>query len=70
MAEKKSRTGPLKFLRQVRTEANKVTWTTRQETIASTIMVMIMVVIVAAFLFAVDTVWSFLIPLVTGARSI
>ena len=69
MSEKKPRTGPLTFMRQVRAEGNKVTWTSRQETIAATIMVLVMVVIAAAFLFAVDTVWSILIPMITGASS-
>ena len=57
------------FLKQVRAEGNKVTWTTRQETVAATIMVLIMVVIAAAFLFAVDSIWSILIPMITGASS-
>lgn len=68
MSEKKPRTGPFTFLRQVRAEGNKVTWTTRQETLAATVMVLIMVVIAAAFLFAVDAVWGFVIPTITGAR--
>lgn len=66
MSEKKRRTGPFTFFRQVRAEGNKVTWTSRQETIAATIMVLIMVVIAAAFLFVVDTIWGILIPMVTG----
>ncbi|MFC6198787.1 preprotein translocase subunit SecE [Ponticaulis profundi] len=69
MSEKKPRTGPMTFLKQVRAEGNKVTWTTRQETVAATIMVLIMVVIAAAFLFAVDSIWSILIPMITGASS-
>lgn len=67
MSDKKPRTGLFTFLRQVRAEGNKVTWTSRQETIAATIMVLIMVVIAAIFLFAVDSVWRILIPLITGA---
>ncbi|WP_022695265.1 preprotein translocase subunit SecE [Ponticaulis koreensis] len=69
MSEKKPRTGPLTFLKQVRAEGNKVTWTTRQETIAATIMVLVMVVIAATFLFFVDVIWGFLIPMITGASS-
>tara|TARA_B100000678_G_scaffold90504_1_gene75365 strand:+ start:14504 stop:14710 length:207 start_codon:yes stop_codon:yes gene_type:complete len=67
MSEKKPRTGPLTFLKQVRAEGSKVTWTTRQETIAATIMVLIMVVIASTFLFLVDFVWGILIPMITGA---
>ncbi|MAI91991.1 preprotein translocase subunit SecE [Ponticaulis sp.] len=66
MSERKPRTGPLTFLKQVRAEGNKVTWTTRQETQAATIMVLIMVVIAATFLFLVDLVWGAIIPMITG----
>ena len=69
MSEKKPRTGPLAFLKQVRAEGNKITWTTRQETVAATIMVLVMVVIAATFLFFVDVIWGFLIPMITGASS-
>lgn len=55
-------------MRQVRAEGNKVTWTSRQETIAATVMVLIMVVIAATFLFTIDTIWGSLIPWITGAR--
>ena len=37
----KKRTGPLTFISQVRAEARKVTWATRQEVTVSTIMVVI-----------------------------
>ena len=52
--KKKKRTSPLVFLQQVRNEGSKVTWTTRNETLVSTIMVLIMVAIMATFFFAVD----------------
>jgi preprotein translocase subunit SecE len=52
--KKKKRTNPLEFLQQVRNEASKVTWTTRNETLVSTIMVLIMVAIMAVFFFTVD----------------
>lgn len=54
--KKKKRTSPLAFLMQVRAEASKVTWTTRNETMVSTIMVLIMVAIMAIFFFLVDQV--------------
>ena len=52
--KKKKRTSPLEFLQQVRNEAAKVTWTSRNETTVSTIMVLIMVAIMALFFFGVD----------------
>jgi len=59
-----ARTSPIEFLRQVRQEASKVTWTSRKETIVSTIMVLIMVVFMAIFFLLVDQVLS------TGIRAI
>ena len=53
-AKKKKSTNPLEFLQQVRNEGSKVTWTTRNETMVSTIMVLIMVAIMAVFFFLVD----------------
>ena len=42
------------FVRQVRQEVSKVTWPSRTETIQSTVMVMVMVFLAAAFFFLVD----------------
>ena len=53
-AKKKKKTNPLEFMQQVRNEAAKVTWTSRNETMVSTIMVLIMVAIMALFFFGVD----------------
>ena len=50
-ARKKKKASPLEFLQQVRNEALKVTWTSRNETMVSTVMVLIMVAINGAFLF-------------------
>ncbi len=52
--KKKKRVGPMEFIQQVRNEAAKVTWTTRNETLVSTTMVLIMVAIMALFFFGVD----------------
>jgi preprotein translocase subunit SecE len=65
--EKKKRVGPLTFLAQVRAEGNKVTWTTRQETIQATIFVVIMSVIIALFLFAADSLIMLFVNFVRGA---
>jgi preprotein translocase subunit SecE len=49
------RVSPIKFLKQVRVEAlEKVTWPTRPETVITTIMVFVMVIIAAAFFALVD----------------
>jgi preprotein translocase subunit SecE len=64
---KKKRVGPLTFLAQVRAEGNKVTWTTRQETIQATIFVIIMSILIAIFLFLTDTVITMFVNFVRGA---
>jgi preprotein translocase subunit SecE len=42
------------FLREVKTELRKVTWPQRKETVASTSIVLIIVIIIAIFLGLVD----------------
>ena len=42
------------FLREVRIELSKVTWPTRKDTIASTSVVLVIVILIAAFLGIVD----------------
>ncbi len=49
---------PMQFLREVRAEARKVTWTTWKETWITSVMVGIMVVMTAVFFFGVDEVLS------------
>ncbi len=53
-----ARVSPGEFIRQVRQEANKVTWPSRKETVTSTGMVLLMVFFAAAFFFLVDQVLS------------
>lgn len=65
--DKKKRIGPLTFARQVRAEGNKVTWTSRQETIQATIFVLIMSILIAIFLFLTDTVITLFVNFVRGA---
>ena len=45
---------PFQFLQQVRAEATKVTWPTRRETLITTALVVLMVVVASAFFIAVD----------------
>ena len=59
-----SKSGPLQYIREVNQEAHKVTWPTRQETIASTIAVFIMVTLASIFLYLSDQVLAFLVSLV------
>ena len=43
------------FLRNVKSELTKVTWPTRKDTYSSTVVVIILVMVVAVFLWVVDT---------------
>ncbi|MEM1106384.1 MAG: preprotein translocase subunit SecE [Pseudomonadota bacterium] len=64
--DKKQSVGPVTFSRQVRAEGSKVTWTSRQETFAATLMVIVMSVIVALFLFFADQIINWVVGLITG----
>jgi preprotein translocase subunit SecE len=50
---------PVKFVRDVRAEAAKVTWPSRRETGMTTLMVLVMAVLTAVFFLAVDYVIGF-----------
>lgn len=64
-----AKAGPFEFFRQVRAEARKVTWPTRQETTVSTIAVFVMVLMASLFLFFADQVIAFAVRLVLGFGS-
>jgi preprotein translocase subunit SecE len=51
---KKRSVNPFQYLAQVRQEARKVTWTSRQETIVSTVLVLILSTIAILFFWIVD----------------
>jgi preprotein translocase subunit SecE len=55
---------PFQFLQEVRQEANKVTWPTRRETLITTGMVLLMVIVASAFFVAVDQALHFLVALI------
>jgi preprotein translocase subunit SecE len=52
---------PVEFFQEVRDEARKVTWPTRQELVVSTIMVFIMVVVASLFFLGVDAVLKYVV---------
>ena len=64
--DKKKSVAPITFARQVEAEGRKVTWTSPSETVQATIMVVIMSIIVALFLFFTDQIIAVLIRLITG----
>jgi len=59
-------TSPFKFLQEVRTETQKVTWPSRRETIITTIMVFVMVFVASIFFLVADQIIRMAITFVLG----
>jgi preprotein translocase subunit SecE len=55
---KEERTRPAEFVREVRGELRKVAWPSRQETIRYTIITLITVIVLTAFIAGLDWVFS------------
>lgn len=49
---------PLKFLREVRQEVSKVTWPSRNETLISTVMVLVLAAAASIFFLLADSIIS------------
>src|SRR5471030_2639764 len=60
---------PIQFLREVRAEARKVTWTSWKETWITSVMVGIMVILTAFFFFSVDAILNLVIGAVLKLAS-
>ncbi|WP_029349494.1 preprotein translocase subunit SecE [Bosea sp. 117] len=56
-----AKTNPVEFFQQVRAEARKVTWPTRRETLITTAMVFVMVVVASLFFLVADQILSFVV---------
>lgn len=61
-----AKTTPAQFVQEVRQEVSKVTWPTRKETMVSTAMVFVMVILAALFFFLVDEILAVGMRLVFG----
>ena len=57
---------PIEFFRQVRQEVSRVTWPTRKETMITTAMVFVMVIVAAVFFFLVDEIFAQIVRLILG----
>lgn len=55
---------PFQFIQEVRTEAGKVTWPTRRETLITTGLVILMVLFAALFFVAVDQAIRFVVTMI------
>jgi preprotein translocase subunit SecE len=60
---------PLKFLQEVRSETNKVSWPSRREVVITTIMVFVMVAVSSVFFFAADQIIRVLITFILGIKA-
>jgi preprotein translocase subunit SecE len=59
---------PFQYIREVRQEMAKVTWPSRNETIITTVMVLIMVALTALFFFVVDAILHWAVNLIIYGR--
>jgi preprotein translocase subunit SecE len=56
--QKKERTKPRQFLKEVIAELRKVAWPSRQEVVAYSIVVLIATIVIAALIFGMDAVFT------------
>jgi len=57
------------FMKEAQVEVRKVVWPTRQETVRTTLIVVLMVVTVAGFLWVLDAGLSWLVQWLTGQEA-
>ncbi len=62
-----ARVSPFKFLQEVRSEVQKVTWPTRRETMITTGLVILMVLFASLFFVVVDSALRFVVGLMLRA---
>jgi len=60
---------PFKFLQEVRTETDKVTWPTRRETAITTVMVFVMATVAAIFFLIGDQIIRIAVTTILGIGS-
>jgi len=61
-----AKTNPFRFMQEVRSETEKVTWPTRRETLITTGMVFVMVFVSSIFFLLADQVIRMLVTFVLG----
>ena len=59
MNVEKKKTSPALFVRQVRQEMQKVTWPQRRDTLISSAIVILLIVLFSLFFLFTDQIWSF-----------
>ena len=61
-----AKVSPFKFMQEVRSEVQKVTWPTRKETTVTTIMVFVMVAIACVFFLLADQLIRLAVSFILG----
>jgi preprotein translocase subunit SecE len=61
-----AKTNPAEFIQQVRNEGAKVTWPSRKETVITTAMVFVMVILASLFFLVTDQVIRVVVRFVLG----
>ncbi len=64
--KKKSMVSPGNYLREVRSELRKVSWPTKDEVISSTIIVLVLLIILSAFIGSLDYIFTVILKLVSS----
>ena len=64
-----AKVNPFEFLQQVRAEGSKVTWPSRKETMITTAMVFVMVILASIFFLVTDQVLRLVVRFVLGLGS-
>lgn len=61
-----AKTSPGEFFNQVKTEAKKIVWPTRRETVMTAIMVVIMTSVLGLFFLGIDSVFGWIVSMLLG----
>jgi len=69
VTERKNRTPPTQFLKEVRLELKKVAWPTRQELFSYTVVVLVAVVVLTSLVFGLDLFFAKVVLRVLGQGS-
>lgn len=59
-----AKTNPIEFFKEVRQETAKVTWPSRNETLITTVMVLILSILASIFFLLADQVLSWIVQLI------
>jgi preprotein translocase subunit SecE len=61
-----AKTNPFEFIQQVRAETAKVTWPSRNETLITTVMVIIMAIVASIFFLLADGIMAWGVSFLLG----